>query len=50
MDRLSELKNLRRSIAMSNPRSPGALDREKAMEILRAPQEVERGCGPSETG
>ena len=33
MDRLSELENLRRSIAMVNPRSP-ALDREQTLALL----------------
>ena len=42
VDYLSELENLRRSIALLNPQTPGALSREEAMEILRAAQEVER--------
>jgi hypothetical protein len=36
MDRLSDLESLRRSIAMLNPRTPDALSREEAMDILRA--------------
>jgi hypothetical protein len=39
---MSELESLRRSIAMLNPRTPDALSREEAMEILRAAQDVER--------
>jgi hypothetical protein len=42
MDRLSELESLRRSIAMAPPRSPDALDREEAMRVLSAAQDVER--------
>jgi len=41
VDRLSEHENLRRSIAMANPRTP-ALDREEAMAPLRELQDVER--------
>jgi len=40
VDRLSELENMRRSIAMLNPRA-AALDREEAMALLRELQEVE---------
>jgi len=41
VDRTYEIENLRRSIAMAPPRSM-ALDREQAMAILRAAQDVER--------
>ena len=41
MDRLHELDSLRRSIAMSNSRSP-ALDREEAMSLITELQDAER--------
>jgi len=40
VDRRSELENMRRSIAMLNPKA-SALDREQAMALLRELQEVE---------
>ena len=39
MDRLSELENMRRSIAVLNPRA-AALDREEAMALLADLQDV----------
>ena len=42
MDRLYELENLRRSLAMLPPGTKAALDREEAMALLAELQEVER--------
>lgn len=42
MDRLYELENLRRSLAMLTSHAPNALDREKAMTLVEELEEAER--------
>jgi hypothetical protein len=49
MDRLRELEGLRRSIAMLSPRAM-ALDREKAMKLIRELEEAEERLKRLRTG
>lgn len=49
MDRYHELENMRRSIAMLQPRAH-ALDREEAMELITELQDVGRRLGELRAG